>query len=57
MNVEHEIDVLKRQVLSLRRQVQAHHEWLETVNSALYKRVWWFLRGYRFYTVGRWYGD
>jgi len=57
MNIEQEIDVLKRQVVSLRRQVQLHDEWLDTVNSPLYKRIWWFLCGYNFYTLGRWYGD
>lgn len=54
MNDEHEIDVLKRQIHALRQQVQAHGEWLDTVNSPLPKRVWWWLCGYRFYTVGRW---
>ena len=55
-NAEFEINTLKRQVASLRRQVVFHNEWLETVNSPLYKRIWWWIRGYRFYTVGRWYG-
>lgn len=52
-----EIDVLKRQVTSLRRQVQALIEWQDTVSSPLYKRLWWWLCGYRFRTVGRWYGQ
>lgn len=54
MNTEHEIDVLKRQVLALRRQVHALEEWMDTVNSPLWKRIWWWLHGYRFYRLGRW---
>ena len=57
MNYEQEIDVLRRQVLSLRRQVGRHEEWLDTVNSPFIKRIWWWLCGYKFYTVGRWYGN
>jgi hypothetical protein len=55
MNTEQEIEVLKRQVKSLRRELQRHDEWLDTVNSPLYRRIWWYLKGYKFYTVGRWY--
>ena len=54
MNIEQEINVLKRQMKSLRQQVQFHGEWLDTVNSPLYKRIWWWLQGYKFFTVGRW---
>ncbi len=57
MNVEQEIDVLKRQIISLRRQIQQHDEWLDTVNSPFWKRLWWWCRGWRFHRVGRWYGD
>jgi hypothetical protein len=53
-NPTHEIVVLKRQVLALRRDAQRLQEWLDTVNSPVYKRVWWWLCGYRFYTLGRW---
>lgn len=55
MNFEQEIDVLKRQVHSLRKQVQRQGEWLDTVNSPLYKRIWWWIKGYNFHTLGRWY--
>lgn len=53
-NLPHEIDVLKRQVRALRRQVQEHDEWLDTVNSPVHKRLLWWLQGYRFYRLGRW---
>lgn len=56
MNVEQEIDVLRRQVKALRQEVRMHGEWLDTVNSPWPKRVWWFLMGWRYYRLGRWYG-
>jgi hypothetical protein len=52
-----EVDALKRQVLSLRREVHYLHEWLDTVCSPLYMRIWWWLCGWKFYTVGRWYAE
>lgn len=56
MSIEQDIDVLKRQMLSVRRQLQEHDEWLDTVNSPLFKRIWWWFQGFLFYRVGRWYG-
>lgn len=56
MNVEQELDVLKRQMQALRRNYNRLDAWLDTVNSPLYKRVWFWMRGYRFYRLGRWYG-
>lgn len=53
--LEQDIDVLKRQVRSLRRVQLVHSEWLDTVNSPLIKRLWWFVQGYRFHRLGRWY--
>jgi len=52
---EQDVDVLKRQMLSLRRQIQQIAEWQDTVSSPLYKRVWYWLQGYRWRRVGRWY--
>ena len=54
MNYEQEIEILKRQIFSLRRQIQFHEEWLDTICSPLHKRIWWFIKGYNFYTVGKW---
>ena len=51
------VDVLERQVKSLRRQMGQLIEWQDTVSSPLYKRIWWFLCGYKFGSVGRWYGN
>jgi hypothetical protein len=50
------IDVLERQVRSLRRQVQIHDEWIDTMSSSFIKRLFWVLQGYRLHRVGRWYG-
>lgn len=55
MNYDQEIDVLKRQMKSLREQVHMHEEWLDTVNSPIYKRIWFWLQGYKYHTLGRWY--
>jgi hypothetical protein len=42
---------------ALRKQAHDHEEYIDTVSSPLYKRVWWFCCGYRFRKVGRWYGN
>ncbi len=55
MDYEQEIEALKRQFKSLRQQIQRHDEWLDTVNSPIYKRIFWWFCGYRFHRVGRWY--
>jgi hypothetical protein len=57
MTPEAEIEALKRQVKSLRIQVQRHEEYIDTVSSALWKRLIWWSQGYYFRKVGRWYGD
>lgn len=49
------LDVMERQIKSLRRQVQALEERVDTVFSWPWKRIWWFLQGYHWYKVGRWY--
>lgn len=55
MNVEQEIDVLKRQMQSLRIEVRHLTEWQDVVISPLWKRVWFWVCGYRWKRVGRWY--
>jgi hypothetical protein len=56
MAIEQEVEVLKRQMLSVRRELQALQERIDTVCSPPWKRIWWWLQGYRWYRVGRWYG-
>lgn len=55
MDHEQELRVLKGQVRSLRREVRQLGELLDTINSPLWKRIWWVLQGYRLRRVGRWY--
>lgn len=55
MTPEHRIEVLERQVIALRREVRMLHEWHDTVKSPLWRRVWWWLLGYRFDSLGTWY--
>jgi hypothetical protein len=55
-NIEREVEVLKRQIHSLRKSHQALDERVDTVFSPIWKRVWWYLQGYRWHRVGRWYG-
>lgn len=54
--VEHRVEVLERQVKALRIQQQQFGEWLDTIASPPWKRLYWFVRGYRLWRVGRWYG-
>ena len=56
-SLEQRLDVVERQIVSLRREVQQKGELLDTLASPPWKRLWWFIRGYRFYRVGRWYGQ
>ena len=55
MNAEQEIDVLKRQIASLRREVRALTEYVDTVTSPLWKRVIWWCQGFYFRKVGKWH--
>jgi hypothetical protein len=36
--------------------IRALEKYVDTVSSPLWKRLWWVICGYRFRTVGRWYG-
>lgn len=52
---ENDIRVLKEQVRYLRRSSIEFYEYIDTVSSPVYKRLWWWLGGYHFTKVGRWY--
>lgn len=54
-NLRAEINALKIQVKSLRRQNTFFDHWHNTVCSPLHKRLWWWVQGYRFSCLGRWY--
>lgn len=56
MAEDQRVEALEWQVKHLRRRVRELEEWQDTVTSALWKRVLWWLQGYRWSRVGRWYG-
>jgi hypothetical protein len=53
-DLEQKVNVLERQVNSLRREQHAQHEWLDTLATPPWKKVLFWLQGYKWYTVGRW---
>lgn len=56
MSEVHEIDVLRRQVKSLRREVRQLTQWQYVIGeSPFWKRPVWWLKGYRFQRLGVWY--
>lgn len=57
MSVEQRLGALERQMKSARKQLQSHEEYIDTVSSALWKRILWWCQGYYFRKVGRWYGN
>ena len=56
MSIDQDLDVLKRQMLSVRREVRELTEYEDTVSSPLWKRLIWWCQGFYFRKVGRWYG-
>ena len=54
--MEQRLDLLERQVKSLRRQMKGVTEFVDVVSSPLWKRVIWWFQGFYFRKVGRWYG-
>lgn len=54
-NTEQRVDVLERQLRSLRGEMRAITEWQYVMCSAMYKRLWWVLLGWNFNSLGRWY--
>jgi hypothetical protein len=52
---EVEFNMLKEQVAELRRKMKLVSDWHDTVRSPFYKRIWWWLQGYRVNSLGTWY--
>lgn len=52
---EQRIDVLERQVRTLRAQATRTDHWHNTMRSAWWKRLWWWVQGYRLLSLGTWY--
>lgn len=49
------LTMMARQITSLRAEVRELTEYVDTVSSPLWKRLIWWLEGYHFSRVGRWY--
>ena len=55
MNVEREIELLKKQRAALAGRVRTLEKMEDVRQSPLWKRVWFFLCGWRWNRLGRWY--
>ena len=52
---ESRIVVIERQIAAQRRHQTLIDHWHDTMHSALYKRLWWWVQGYRLLSLGTWY--
>jgi len=50
-----DVDALQRQVKALRIEVRRIDELLDTIASPPWKRVWFFVQGFRLWRLGVWY--
>jgi hypothetical protein len=56
-DVEVELMHQRANIHSLMRRVHALEELVDVLATPPWKRLWFWLRGWRLYKVGRWYGD
>lgn len=54
-DIEHDVEVLKRQMRSLQREVQQLAELVDVLATPLHRKVWFWVHGYRLWRVGRWW--
>lgn len=54
--LEQRIGILERQVKFLRTRTKETWELLDLLATPPWKRVWFFLCGWRLWRIGRWYG-
>jgi hypothetical protein len=54
-SLENDVFALQKQVASLQRQVHELNELVSVLATPPWKRLWFFLCGWRLYAVGRWY--
>ena len=52
---ETEIELLRQQVLELRRKQKLMSDWHDTMRSPLHMKLWWWVQGYRMFSLGTWY--
>ncbi len=55
MSTESRLDALERQMKALRKEVRRIDEHVDTISSPPWKRVWFFLQGFRLWRLGVWY--
>ncbi len=55
MDQSAEIALLKAQVQDLRRRMKLVSDWHDTMHTPLYKKVWFWLQGYNWASLGTWY--
>jgi len=53
-NLETRADSLEVNRCELARRIREVEKWIDTVSSPLWKRLWWWLCGWRFRRLGRW---
>ncbi len=49
-------EVMRTQIKYLRMIARDFSQYVDCVSSPLHRRIWWFVGGYHFRKVGRWYG-
>ena len=57
IKLEGRIEVLERQMKIERQQLRDGLFWLDVHCSWPWKRIWWWLHGFKFYRLGRWWGS
>jgi len=56
MLVSAEIECLKKNRISDAKRIRLLEKWVDIVgSSSIWKRMWWWLQGYRFRRLGVWY--
>lgn len=55
MSLEQRIEALELQLHSVRKQLVRYDHWHNTMRSPWWKRLWWWIQGYRLLSLGTWY--
>lgn len=50
-----EIESLKDNRINMAKRIRELEEYVDTVSSPMWKRIWFVLQGWRFRRLGRWY--
>lgn len=55
-DVRAHLESLRANYVSLAARLRLCEEWIDTMSSPLWKRIWFVLQGYRWKRLGRWRG-